>query len=57
MLPQARFYFRTPIRFATADDAITYARRHPDAWIVLNHFGVIGGGELLRGREAAARLG
>jgi hypothetical protein len=56
VLPQARFYFRVPLRFATAREGALYARRHPDAWIVLNN-GVTGGGELVRGRDAVARLG
>jgi 4-amino-4-deoxy-L-arabinose transferase-like glycosyltransferase len=56
VFPQARFYFRVPLRFATAREAASYARRHPDAWIVLNT-GVTGGGELVRGRDAVARLG
>jgi 4-amino-4-deoxy-L-arabinose transferase-like glycosyltransferase len=56
VLPQARFYFGVPLRFATTNEAVSYARRHPDAWIVLN-YGSVGGGELLRGEDAAARLG
>jgi 4-amino-4-deoxy-L-arabinose transferase-like glycosyltransferase len=56
VFPQARFYFRVPLRFATAPEAASYARRHPDAWIVLNT-GATGGGELVRGRDAVARLG
>jgi 4-amino-4-deoxy-L-arabinose transferase-like glycosyltransferase len=56
LLPQARYYFRVPLRFATANRAAAYARRHPHAWIVLNH-GSVGGGELIRGRDAVARLG
>jgi 4-amino-4-deoxy-L-arabinose transferase-like glycosyltransferase len=56
VLPQARFYFRIPLRFTTANAAISYARRHPNAWIVLNS-GSVGGGELVRGRDVVARLG
>ena len=56
VFPQGRFYFRAPLRFATAREAASYARRHPDDWIVLNA-GATGGGELVRGRDAVARLG
>jgi hypothetical protein len=56
VLPQARFYFRVPLRFTTTNEASAFARRHPDAWIVLN-YGSVGGGELVRGRDAMARLG
>jgi 4-amino-4-deoxy-L-arabinose transferase-like glycosyltransferase len=56
VFPQARFYFGVPLRFATAREGASYARRHPDAWIVLNT-GATGGGELVRGRDAVARLG
>ena len=56
VFPQARFYFRAPLRFVTAREAASFATRHPDAWIVLNT-GVTGGGELVRGRDAVARLG
>jgi 4-amino-4-deoxy-L-arabinose transferase-like glycosyltransferase len=56
VFPQGRFYFRVPLRFATADDVTSYARRHPDAWVVLN-YGSVGGGELVRGRELVARAG
>jgi hypothetical protein len=55
-LPQARFYFRVPLRFATPAEAASFAKRHPDAWVVLNMHG-IGGGEPVRGREAVSRLG
>jgi hypothetical protein len=56
VFPQARFYFGVPLRFATARAAASYTRRHPDAWVVLNT-GATGGGELVRGRDAVARLG
>jgi len=56
VFPQARFYFGVPLRFATARVAASYARRHPHAWVVLNT-GATGGGELVRGRDAVARLG
>jgi 4-amino-4-deoxy-L-arabinose transferase-like glycosyltransferase len=56
VLPQARFYFGVPLRFATARAAASYARRHPHDWVVLNS-GATGGGELVRGRDAVARLG
>jgi hypothetical protein len=56
VFPQARFYFGVPLRFATAREGASYARRHPDAWIVLNT-GATGGGELVRGRDAVALLG
>jgi 4-amino-4-deoxy-L-arabinose transferase-like glycosyltransferase len=55
VLPQARFYFRVPLRFMTSAGAVSYARRHPDGWMVLNS-GVTGAGELVRGRDALARL-
>jgi 4-amino-4-deoxy-L-arabinose transferase-like glycosyltransferase len=55
VFPQARFYFGVPLRFATARAAASYARRHPHAWVVLNN-GATGGGELVRGRDAVARL-
>jgi hypothetical protein len=56
VFPEARFYFGVPVRFATAAQAASFAKRHPDAWIALSS-GVVGGGELVRGRDALTRLG
>jgi hypothetical protein len=55
VFPQARFYLGVPLRYATMAEAASYARRHAGHWIVLNLSGV-GGGELVRGRDALPRL-
>jgi hypothetical protein len=56
VLPQARYYFRVPLRFTTANEAASYAERHPDGWVVMN-YGSVGGGVLVRGRDVVASLG
>ena len=54
VLPQARFYFRVPLRFATAPSRLVCeaASRRLDR----AELGRDGGGELVRGRDALARL-
>jgi 4-amino-4-deoxy-L-arabinose transferase-like glycosyltransferase len=48
-LPQARFYLRAPLRYATPAEATAFVQRHPTFWVVVHS-------EVLRGRDALTLL-
>jgi hypothetical protein len=48
-LPQARFYLRAPLRYASPTEATTFVHQHPTFWIVVHS-------EVVRGRDALRLL-